>query len=173
MIIMFDTQELLMADVRLGLPRFEESPALLVAGLQQAYTSDTRHLIPLQWQRFAPQIGRVPGQVGNVAYGACFRGEGGRGIRYMTCVQVSSADGLPNDWTTATLPAGRYAVFVHNGHVSELGATLEAIHEWLPDSGLKVACNGEDSVCFFERYGEEFCPDTGRGGMEVWVPLEE
>jgi AraC family transcriptional regulator len=26
---------------------------------------------------------------------------------------------------------------------------------------------------FFERYGEEFDPQTGMGGIEVWIPIKE
>ncbi len=170
---MLGTQELLMADVRLGLPRFEDSPALLIAGPRRSYTSETRHLIPQQWRGFAPHIGRIKGQVGPVAYGVCFRGVEGRGADYMTGVEVSDRAGLPREWSVAQLPARQYAVFVHNGPVSTLCETLEAVHEWLPESGLQVAHDNDDACCFFERYSEEFCPDTGLGGMEVWVPLEE
>ena len=39
--------------------------------------------------------------------------------------------------------------------------------KWLPESGHEVA-DAPD----FERYGPEFDPTTGNGGLEVWVPLK-
>ena len=50
----------------------------------------------------------------------------------------------------------------------ELPQALDTIWStWVPDSGLKTA----KAPCF-ERYTEEFNPHTGRGGTEIWIPLE-
>ena len=66
------------------------------------------------------------------------------------------------------LPAREYAVFTHRDHVSTIDTTIDKIwNEWVPQAGLKVA-----SAPCFERYGEEFDPQTGMGGMEIWIPLE-
>ncbi len=50
-------------------PRFENLKTLLIAGLSERYTAETCANIPAQWQRFAPHIGHIPGQVGRTAYG--------------------------------------------------------------------------------------------------------
>src|SRR5262249_27036133 len=47
----------------LSAPTFQEGPGLLVAGLNEAYSKDTRSKIPQQWERVAPYLGKVPGQV--------------------------------------------------------------------------------------------------------------
>ncbi len=153
----------------LGLPAptFRQGPDLLVAGLNESYTPDTRARIPRQWERVAPHLGKVPGQVGRDAYGVCHAGGPGCTFEYLAGVAVSS-DRLPEGFTTVKVGARRYAVFTHPGHVSALPATIDAIwSRWVPDCGLPVA---REAPCF-ERYTPEFDPGTGLGGMEVWVPL--
>src|SRR5260221_5782077 len=56
-------------------PRFEGGKALLIAGLGARYTFETNAGIPLQWQRFAPYIGNISGQVGDTTYGVCCNGD--------------------------------------------------------------------------------------------------
>lgn len=149
-------------------PRFEEGREMLIAGLKGAYTLESRGGIPAQWQRVAPHLGRVPGQVGAAAYGVCSNYRPGCGFDYLTGVEVQSATELPESFTHIQIPAARYAVFTHRGHVSSLDATFDAIwSKWLPHSGRRAA----DSPCF-ERYTEDFNPQTGMGGIEIWVPLQ-
>ncbi len=62
-----------------------------------------------------------------------------------------------------------YVVFTHVGHVSELRQSWEHIYKvWLPAAGKK-ALQAPD----FERYDENYNPETGRGDMEIWIPIEE
>jgi len=156
--------------VQLEPPRFENRKALLITGLSEHYTSETMKNIPELWRRFAPHIGNIPGQVGRVAYGLCFNGPDG--IDYLVGVEISSASGLPDEFSFATIPAQKYGVFSHREHVSKLYETLDAIDKWLPGSGLTVASGAPEAPSFFERYSEEFNPQTGMGGMEVWVPIQ-
>jgi AraC family transcriptional regulator len=153
-------------------PRFEHIGPLHIAGLRGEYTSETRGEIPNLWQRFAPHIGNTSAQVGNVAYGVCFCGRGYQGFGYLAGVEVSSIGDLPADWSVATFPAQRYVVFSHHDQVCKLCETLDAIHRWLPTSGLQVVHAQPGGPAFFERYGEEFNPHTGLGGMEIWYPVE-
>ena len=156
--------------VQLEAPRFESGKALLIAGLSEHYTSETMKNVPELWRRFAPHIDKIPGQVGRVAYGLCFNGPDG--IDYLAGVEISSASGLPDEFSFATIPAQKYAVFPHREHVSKLYETLDAIDKWLPGSGLKVSRGPAEAPSFFERYSEEFNPQTGMGGMEVWLPIQ-
>ena len=156
--------------VQLEAPRFENGKALVVAGLRSRYTSETMNGIPAQWERFVPHIGKIPGQVGRVAYGACWNFADG--IDYLTGVEVSSSSGLPGDFSVVTIPAQKYAVFPHRAHVSELRETLDAVDKWLQGSGLGAVLGSAETPSFFERYSEEFDPRTGMGGMEVWIPIK-
>ena len=152
-------------------PCLENGRALLIAGLQSHYTAETMKDLPAQWQRFAPHIGKIRGQMGRATYGICWQPREGSGIEYLTGVEVSGFVGLPGEFTVASIPAQRYAVFSHRGHVSKLYETCDAISRWLPESGYQHSDEAE-TPAFFERYTEEFNPQTGIGGMEVWVPLK-
>ncbi len=153
-------------------PRFENCGALLIAGLRSNYTAETMNELPAQWQRFAPHIGKIVGQIGRTTYGMCWQASDGGGIEYLSGVEVSGFSGLPGEFTVVSIPAQRYAVFPHRGHVSQMYETCDAISKWLPESGHQCADGGADGPDFFERYSEEFDPRTGMGGMEVWVPIK-
>jgi predicted transcriptional regulator YdeE len=149
-------------------PRMENRPEMLIAGLNETYTFETRSNIPAQWQRAVAQLEGVPGQVGGSTYGVCWNYKQDCGFDYLAGVEVQNAAGLPNGFTHVRIPASRYAVFAHRGHVSTLPDTIDAIWtKWLPNSGHQAA----DSPSF-ERYTADFDPQTHQGGIEVWVPLK-
>ena len=149
-------------------PTFRQGRHLLVAGLNASYGKDTRAKIPQQWERLAPHLGKVPGQVGQDAYGVCHAAGPDCRFEYLAGVAVSSPDRLPEGFTTVKVDARRYAVFTHSGHVSTLPATIDTIWtRWAPALPLLVA---HGAPCF-ERYTPEFDLGTGLGGMEVWIPL--
>jgi AraC family transcriptional regulator len=160
------------SSTQLEAPRFEYSKVLLIAGLREHYTSETMKNMPELWRRFAPHIGNISGQVGRVAYGLCFNALSPDGMDYMAGVEVSGSSGLPSEFSVATIPAQKYAVFPHREHVSRLRETLDSMDKWLPGSGLDVGSPTAGAPDFFERYSEEFDPQTGMGGMEVWVPVK-
>jgi predicted transcriptional regulator YdeE len=153
----------------LGTPTFRPGQRLLIAGLNESYTAATRGKIPEQWQRLAPHLGKVPGQVGEDSYGVCWKADSQCNFEYLAGVAVSSPDRLPAGFKAVEIDSLRYAVFGHAGHVSEIPATIAAIWtKWAPDCGLRLA---HDAPCF-ERYTDEFDARTGLGGMEIWIPLE-
>jgi AraC family transcriptional regulator len=148
-------------------PRFVDGKALLLAGIGERCSAATLAGIPAQWQRFAPHIGHVPGQLGNVAYGACCNGDDAGTYDYVCGVEVADFADIPKDWSRVRIPAQRYAVFRHRDHISAVRATWTAIwNDWLPQSGYAVA----DAPCY-ERYGEAFDGATGLGGCEIWLPV--
>jgi AraC family transcriptional regulator len=150
-------------------PRFEEGAALLLAGLSERMTLDQRSRIPGIWQRFVPHLGAIPGQVGRTTYGASLDYDPqSESMTYLSAVEVSSKADLPKDFVCAAIPAQRYAVFRHAGHVSTIGSTLVAIFDgWAPDCGFKF---GDKPACL-ERYGREFDGRSGEGGFEILVPV--
>ena len=159
----------------LAAPRFECAGAMLLAGLSQHYATDMQKGITEQWTQFAPHIGRIPGQVGRVAFGACYNAqETPFGLDYMCAVEVSSPEGLSSAFTTLRLDAHRYAIFLHYGHVSYVSRTVDAIfHSWLATSGHQHESTADDRLAFLERYGENFDPRSGTGDIEIWVPIKE
>jgi AraC family transcriptional regulator len=149
-------------------PRFEDKATILIAGLGARYKQGGDPAIPSQWQRFGPHIGNVPNQVGDIAYGVVANFDDDDAFDYISGVEVSRFDDLATELTSIRIPARRYAVFTHRGHVSSIPATMSAIWtDWLPSSGHKFA-----DAPFFERYDERFDPNTGNGEVELWLPLE-
>ncbi len=149
-------------------PRFLDHKLLLIAGIGERYDCDSSAGIPSQWQRFLPHFGRVPGQVGNVAYGVCCNGDDAGNFDYIAGVEVTDFSALPRDWSRVRVAPQRYAVFTHRGHISTIRGTWNSIwNEWMPASGHERA-DAPD----FERYGENFDPLTGHGGLEIWIPVK-
>lgn len=153
--------------VKLDPPRFEQRESMLIAGLRGHFTHATWAGIPAQWQRLMSH-GPIAGTVGSLHYGLCFNRPDG--IDYLSGVEVSSVAGLPAEFSTCQIPAQQYAVFTHHGHVSELYNTMDAIQRnWAPQHELIRPSGGAPD--FFESYSKEFDPHTGRGGMEIWIPV--
>jgi AraC family transcriptional regulator len=149
-------------------PRFETGKPLLIAGLGERYTCETSKAIPSQWQRFGPHFGNIPHQVGRTAYGVCCNGDDDGNFDYVCGVEVSSFSELPSNLTRVRIPGQRYAVFRHRDHISTIRRTFATIwNKWLPESG-HVAADAPE----FERYGEDFDPVSGTGGVEIWIPLK-
>jgi len=149
-------------------PRFENGRTLLIAGLGEHYSSETSAGIPAQWQRFAPHIGHIPGQVGRVTYGVLCNSDDAGNVEYICGVEVSDFARVPKEWSRIRIPERRYAVFSHRDHISTIRRVWFTIwNKWLPEIGQRVAEGPE-----FERYGEEFDPSTGNGGFEIWIPIQ-
>jgi AraC family transcriptional regulator len=155
-----------MSFVKLDPPRIEQGKSMLIAGLSQHYTFAEMAGIPAQWQRFAPHLGHIPGQIGQDAYGVVSNADA-EGFDYLCGVEVRDLTGLPKDFTSLRLQARTYAVFQHKAHISAIRATFHTIwNKALPESGHKAA----EAPCF-ERYTPAFDPRTGEGGLEIWVPV--
>jgi AraC family transcriptional regulator len=150
-------------------PRFENHKTLLIAGLSERYNSETCAGIPAQWQRFAPHLGHIPGQVGRTAYGVICNSDDAGNTEYICAVEVSDFSRVPVELSRLRIPEQRYAVFTHRDHIAAIRRTWFTIwNKWLPESGHQVA-EGRPEI---ERYGEEFDPRTGTGGLEIWVPIK-
>ncbi|MDR8393738.1 effector binding domain-containing protein [Aliifodinibius sp. S!AR15-10] len=94
------------------------------------------------------------------------------GIEYVCGVEVSDdieASDLPENIELKQLPSFSYAVFQHEGHVSIIRQTCDAIfQEWVPQSGYEKP---QDADFFFEQYGEDFDPQKGTSDIEIWIPI--
>lgn len=147
--------------------RFDDGREMLMAGLAERFTTQTRGKIPALWARFAPFIGKVPGQVGPASYGISWNIDAEFSFDYLAAVEVADPAGLPQEFSTLRIAPQRYAVFHHLAHVSTIAATLGAICEsWLPNSGFEPC-----GPCI-ERYDHRFDPHTGMGGFEIWLPIQ-
>jgi len=149
-------------------PRYVDFGPVLLAGLTEHYRDGDMAGVPNQWLRFAPWLGHIPAQRRDVAYGVVCNADDDGTVDYLTAAEVSDYADLPDELARLRLPARRYAVWTHGGHITEIGAIWRTIwSEWVPTSALRL-CDAP----FFEFYPEAFDPETGRGGFEIWMPVE-
>ena len=154
--------------------RFEDFRPQRIAGLKQRLNNENMKNISALWQRFVPHFGKVPGQVGLIAYGLCSHLEMNPfSFDYLAGVEVSGNSKLPEGFSHVDIPALRYAVFPHHDNVSKISQTVDAIwHHWLPSSGYAPIQVNSEVPYMFERYGEGFNPQTESGDIEIWIPLK-
>lgn len=145
-------------------PRIEERAAFRVVGLGLDCAFDKTGEIPALWASFMEREGEVQNPVPGPVYGVCCTGDGTGNFRYIAGIEATgSTPGMEH----IDMPTQNYAVFTHSGHISDLGKTVYTIwNKALPDAGLESA-NAPD----FERYDYRFDGRTGRGELEIWVPI--
>lgn len=149
----------------LSSPRIVRERALLVFGLGQRHR--TNAAIPLQWDRFVPYLETIRNRVGHDTFGVICNPDDTGSYEYVCGVEVSEFPPEPVAFTRLRIPPQTYAVFEHADHVSSVAATWSAIwNHGLMEAGYQAA----DGPAF-ERYGEKFDGRTGRGGFELWVPI--
>lgn len=154
--------------IKLAPPALVDRGPFLLAGLLEHYKDGDMSAIPNQWQRFAPWLGHIPGQVAPVTYGVVCNGDDDGVTDYFTATEVSDFGDLPAELSRMRMPAQRYAVFSHAGHISEIQSVWRTIWaEWVPQQVKTLA-----DAPFFERYPETFDPVSGTGGFEIWLPIE-
>jgi AraC family transcriptional regulator len=148
-------------------PRLVKSRELLIFGLAQRCPYAGHPSIASQWNRFRPYLGKIDGQIGNVAYGVIYNSDDSGGYDYLCGVAVRQFPADPPEFTRLRIPPQSYAVFEHRNHVSDVVSTWKAIWEHgLAGAGFKALPGPA-----FERYDERFDPRTGLGELEIWVPV--
>jgi AraC family transcriptional regulator len=145
--------------------------AVRAVGLSGRHTFDTAIGIPIQWQTFmATRYGHIPHRVDGIPIGIqkSADDEGG-GFDYICAAEVTAFGDVPRDLQKIDLASRRYAVFEHRGHVSTLFDTYAAIwnealgeHGWVPAQAPVI-----------ERHSPSFDPQTGEGGLSLWIPLAD
>ena len=88
---------------------------------------------------------------------------------YACATEIEPRSPVPKGLSLMRLPPRRYAVFLHEDHVSTLPGTYEAIwNEVLPSRGWTTPI-----AASLERHEPSFDPATGEGGVSVWIPIVE
>ncbi len=152
----------------LSTPRYEKLHDLAIVGISRYYPFEKVGEIPDQWQSFAPLIPQVAISGSPATYGVIYNG-GDNSFDYLCGVELLAGNQAPKGMVSMIVPAQSYAVFWHAGHVATLRETCDAIwSDWLPSSDKAVV-----EAPWFERYGDQFNPTTGSGGLEVWIPVSD
>ena len=154
-------------------PRLAHRPAFRVVGMAGHFTPATASRIPELWERFARgPMETVPHRRGTHTFGICADADPvapEAGFTYVAAVEVSHIDDVPAGLVALTVPASRYAVFTHAGHISRLPDTVKQIWgDWLPAAPYRHVAAPD-----FELYDERWDPATGEGDIDVWVPITE
>jgi AraC family transcriptional regulator len=90
------------------------------------------------------------------------------GFVYMAAVEVLPSAAEHEGMTTVVAPAGRYAVFTFDDHISKFSEFVDAVwRDHFPASGLT-----RRSAPDFERYDERWDPETGTGPVDYFIPVE-
>lgn len=156
-------------------PRIEEFGPITIQGAIEHHTPTTmRDSVPGQWKRFVPQIAYIQGRRDQSTYGVWYNVMSGGQPTLLTGVAVGDFSTAPEGLGKSMLRKRTYAKFTHAGDLATIRTTIDAaMREWLPNSGMRHAGSapGEVAPDFIEAYGPGFDPATGRGDIEVWVPV--
>lgn len=146
--------------------RFESGRPMLLAGIRHHHShAEAARGIPQQWQQFKTLL-PLPGQVGEVSYGAICGHDAGS-FEYLCGAEVASFDGLPSTLGRMRIDTQQYAVFAHNGPISSIAATWEGIYRWLETNGQYQSAHKPD----FERYDRRYDPASASGEVEIWISV--
>ncbi|MGN6519875.1 MAG: AraC family transcriptional regulator [Dokdonella sp.] len=150
-------------------PRLLRQDALRVVGLAETHTFESAIRIPAQWQRFMAYDDAIAAKADPIPLGVTRAPDDEGRFEYVCAVEVRAIGHVPTDLVAFEVPACRYAVFEHRGHVSTIYDTYAAIWNGaLPASGLRVA-----DAPILERHHETFDPRSGEGGLNLWIPLAD
>ena len=115
-----------------------------------------------------PHLKSIAGTGRRKAYGVMCNFDEDGNFDYICGVEVTDFSRVPADWTRVRIPAQEYAVFTHP-------ITSRASEAHGQRSGIGGCQNQAEQVADapnFELYGENFDSVTGRGLVEIWLPLE-
>lgn len=153
--------------IKLNKPTILDAPPMFFAGLGRRFEYDDMGAIPAQWQKFNEYAGTLAGEVSGAAYGICTNADT-TGLDYISAVEVRDLSDVPAELMRLRIPAQRYAVFAHDGHISEIRNVIQAAFgEGLPKAGLEMA-----DAPSLEKYGKDFDAISGNGGYEIWIPVK-
>jgi len=154
-------------------PEIRTKEAFTVIGLGAEFVPpETEHLTEL-WHTFNEKIPALVGEYPNLAFGVMNSlvrdNPTDDSLHYTAAVKVADDAPVPEGMERIEIPASKYAVFIHKGHVSEFENTLEFIWKtWAAQNGARLA-NAPD----FELYDERFNAETLSGEVEIWIPLKD
>ena len=149
------------------MPELRTKEAMTFVGLFDRFALDTTHGIPALWRRFMTSYAEIEGRVDPIPVGVIGPiGEDGC-FNYGCAVQVDAPATPAMPITVLNVPAQRYALFPHTGHVSTIRSTYDAIwNRVLPESGWTTP-----EQPGLERHHPTFNPLTGEGGITIWIPV--
>jgi AraC family transcriptional regulator len=156
------------ADERtLPMPELRTKEAMTFVGVFERVALDTTWSIPALWRRFMASYAEIDGKVDPIPVGVIGPIGGDGRFNYGCAVQVEASTVPATPMTMLRVPAQRYALFPHAGHVLAIRSTYDAIwNRVLPENGWTTP--EQPSL---ERHHPTFNPLTGDGGITIWIPV--
>lgn len=149
-------------------PQIQDRPAFRVTGLGIDSTVEDTSNIPPLWQSLARAFQTNDIDPNICTYGVCTDTNDVGNFRYVAGLEPKRDFSAPKGFETVDIPANTYAVFTHKGHIADIGkSTYTLWNKSLPEAGLTAKFAPS-----FERYDSRFDPVSGRGEVEIWVPIE-
>jgi len=149
-------------------PVLEERSAFQVAGVMTLVRDDPTVIAGL-WELLAQELEEAV-KPGNY-YGIAWYPEGWerRGFLYLAAVEVPGPDIANTALVVKTIPALRYARFIHKGPTRDLPLTLDYVyHTWLIKSGERLS-----HPLVVEHRGPDFqSADDEEFERAIYVPIE-
>jgi AraC family transcriptional regulator len=155
-------------EARRPLPQLKQLGCMRLVGLTAPCSYNETIHIPAQWQRFmSSHYHDIPEKVESMPIGVCEPPDDEGCFRYVWAAEVKAFERRSPDLTYIETKPRSYAVFRHNDHMSKVLDTYSAIwNEALPEMSRTMA---DGPV--MEFHNDAFDPDTGLGGLQIWVPL--
>jgi AraC family transcriptional regulator len=156
------------AAIHVDNPRLNSRSEVRIVGLPAHYSFAATAGIPGQWQRFMTIAAGIPERRPGIPVGVSTNIDADGGFDYICAVEVAAFSTMPSACVRVAIPAHRYAIFEHRGHISTIQQTYSAIwDEWLPAHELTSS-----DAPGIEQHKETFDPRTGDGGVDLWIPVE-
>jgi AraC family transcriptional regulator len=141
-------------------PEIRTIEPIPLVGCSGRFDMESRTRIPALWDDTVSAWHDA--MIGGPTYGVCADFSDSGDFTYTVAFPGEAAEGLDR----LTLPGGTYAVFAHEGHISTISRTWDAIFaKWAPTADYDLL-NGPE----FELYDADFDP-KGAGKVAVWVPV--
>lgn len=145
--------------------RIEYKNEIFLIGIRQKHLLTMLETeIPKQWAAFKMEFETA--RKSQVTYGVIC-GVSQHEMEYMCGVEMSPLESASSNSGKIIIPKQKYAVFLHEGHISEIGASWnEILHHFMPKLKLEDAHTPS-----FERYDQRYDAISGKGEVEIWCPV--
>lgn len=151
-------------------PQIKSLPSLKLVGLAAPCSFRETVHIPAQWQKFMSSFyDDIPNKLERIPIGMCQPPDDDGSFRYVCAAEVKAFYGRLADLSYFETRAGTYAVFAHNDHVSTIFDTYTAIWNEAFSALARKVADGP----VLEFHNDAFNPDTGLGGLQIYVPLAD
>lgn len=163
-------------------PIIVDKPEMTFVGLETSFIHarspecNTPQMIGPLWGKYLARKDEIQNTIGDASFGVIYgRAQSDRShkheLQYIACRQVETAhagpDVIPDGMVVYTVPAVKYACFIHKGPIEKITETLNAIYDgWLKTSEFEHA-----EIADIELYDERFCTDDG-SEMEYWISVK-